>query len=92
VTGDGKEVAHAKEALGARETATLEFPRFRPALIYEAKLAPDDALALDNVAYATAGSVKNVSISSSVRPRRCRRTEFDSRRRGHSQESRFVLT
>ena len=62
VTGDGKEIAHAKEALGARETATLEFPAIPPARIYEAKLAPDDALALDNVAYATAGSVKNVSI------------------------------
>ena len=62
VTGDGKEVAHAKEALGARETANLEFPKIPPARIYEAKLAADDALALDNVAYATAGSVKNVSI------------------------------
>lgn len=62
VTGDGKEIAHAKEALGARQTATLEFPAIPPARIYEAKLAPDDALALDNVAYATAGSVKNVSI------------------------------
>ena len=62
VTGDGKQIAHAKEALGARETATLEFPAIPPARIYEAKLAPDDALALDNVAYATAGSVKNVSI------------------------------
>ena len=62
VSGDGKEVAHAREALGARETATLEFPAIPTARIYEAKLAPDDALALDNVAYATAGSVKNVSI------------------------------
>ncbi|HEY6301049.1 MAG TPA: hypothetical protein VIW95_15525, partial [Candidatus Binatus sp.] len=62
VTGDGKQVAHAQEALGARETATLEFPAIPPARIYEAKLAPEDALALDNVAYATAGSVKNVSI------------------------------
>src|ERR1700691_5663944 len=62
VTGDGKQVAHAKEALGARETATLEFPAIPPARIYEAKLAPDDALALDNIAYATAGSVKNLSI------------------------------
>jgi hypothetical protein len=62
VTGDGKEVAHASEALGARETATLEFPKIPPARIYQAKLAPDDALALDNVAYATAGSVKNLSI------------------------------
>jgi hypothetical protein len=62
VTGDGKEVAHAKEALGARETATLEFPKIPSARIYQARLAPDDALALDNVAYATAGSVKNLSI------------------------------
>jgi hypothetical protein len=62
VSGDGKEVAHVREALGARETATLEFPAIPAARIYEAKLAPDDALALDNVAYATAGSVKNVSI------------------------------
>ncbi|MGA7872837.1 MAG: BatA and WFA domain-containing protein [Candidatus Binatus sp.] len=62
VTGDGKEVARAKEALGARETATLEFPAIPPARSYQANLAPDDALALDNVAYATAGSVKNVSI------------------------------
>ena len=60
VTGDGKEVAHAKESIGARETATLEFPSIPPARIYEARLAPDDALALDNVAYATAGSVKIV--------------------------------
>jgi hypothetical protein len=62
VTGDGKEVASAREFLGARETATLEFPKIPPARIYQAKLAPDDALALDNVAYATAGSVKNLSI------------------------------
>jgi hypothetical protein len=62
VTGDGKEVARAKEALGARETATLEFPAIPPARIYEANLAPNDALALDNVAYATAGSVKSISI------------------------------
>jgi len=62
VTGDGKTVAHARESIGARETATLEFPAIPPARIYQAKLAPDDALALDNVAYATAGSVKNVSI------------------------------
>src|SRR5271156_6760961 len=62
VTGDGKQVAHAKESIGARETATLEFPAIAPARIYQANLAPDDALALDNVAYATAGSVKNVSI------------------------------
>ena len=62
VTGDGKEVARAKESLGARETATLEFPTLAPARIYEARLTPEDALALDNVAYATAGSVRNVSI------------------------------
>ena len=62
VTGDGKRVAHAKESLGARETGTLEFPALPPAQIYKAELGPADALALDNVAYATAGSVKAVSI------------------------------
>ncbi len=62
VTGDGKRVAHAKESLGARETGTLEFPALPPAQIYKVELAPVDALALDNVAYATAGSVKAVSI------------------------------
>ena len=62
MTGDGKEVAHAKESLGARETGSLEFPALPPAQIYTVKLTPDDALALDNVAYATAGAVKNVSI------------------------------
>ena len=35
VSGDGKEVAHAREALGARETATLEFPAIPPARIYK---------------------------------------------------------
>jgi hypothetical protein len=62
VTGDGKQVAHAKESLGARETGSLEFPALPPAQIYKVELAPSDALALDNVAYATAGSVKAVSI------------------------------
>ena len=62
VTGDGKKLAHAKESLGARETGTLEFPALPPAQIYKVELGPADALALDNVAYATAGSVKAVSI------------------------------
>jgi hypothetical protein len=62
IDGDGKEVARAKASLGARETGTVEFPALRPAQVYEAQLAPADALTLDNVAYATAGSVKAVSI------------------------------
>jgi hypothetical protein len=62
VTGDGKRVAHAKETLYARETGTLEFPALPPAQVYKVELGPADALALDNVAYATAGSVKAVSI------------------------------
>jgi hypothetical protein len=62
ITGDGKRVAHAKESLGARETGTLEFPALPPAQVYKAELGPADALSLDNVAYATAGSVKAVSI------------------------------
>ncbi|HYL60121.1 MAG TPA: BatA domain-containing protein [Candidatus Acidoferrales bacterium] len=62
ISGDGKEVAHAKVSLGARETGAVEFPALRPAQIYKATLAPADALALDNVAYATEGSIKAVSI------------------------------
>ncbi|MEA2679370.1 MAG: hypothetical protein QOK03_1092, partial [Candidatus Binataceae bacterium] len=58
VTGDGKRVAHAKETLYARETGTLEFPALPPAQVYKVELGPADALAIDNVAYATAGSVK----------------------------------
>src|SRR5579863_1367629 len=62
VTGDGKRVAHARESLGARETGAFEFPALPRAQIYKVELGPTDALALDNVAYATAGSVKAVSI------------------------------
>lgn len=62
VMGDGKRVAHAKETLYARETGTFEFPALPPARVYKVELGPADALALDNVAYATAGSVKAVSI------------------------------
>src|SRR6202166_4381014 len=62
VTGDGKRVAHAKETLYARETGNFEFPALPPAQVYKVELGPSDALALDNVAYATAGSVKAVSI------------------------------
>src|SRR5271168_3181933 len=64
VTGDGKEVAHAKEALGARETATLEFPAIPAARIYEAKLAPADALANFDLAifeYATPKELPGVN-------------------------------
>jgi hypothetical protein len=62
VSGDGKRVAHAKETLYARETGTFEFPALPSAQLYKVELGPADALALDNVAYATAGSVKAVSI------------------------------
>ncbi len=62
ISGDGKELGRAKEALGARETGTIEFPALAPARVYKAELSPSDALGLDNVAYATGGSVKAVSI------------------------------
>lgn len=62
VTGDGAEVGRAKAALGAGETGALEFPALKPARVYKAVLSPQDALALDNIAYATAGSVKSASI------------------------------
>ncbi|MDB5107797.1 MAG: hypothetical protein JWM69_738, partial [Candidatus Binatus sp.] len=62
VRGDGKEIARAKESLGARETGSFEFPALPPASIYKAELTQPDALALDNVAYANAEAVKALSI------------------------------
>jgi Aerotolerance regulator N-terminal len=62
ITGDGGKLASAHETLAAGETGSLEFAALPPARVYRAELAPSDALALDNLAYATAGSVKSVSI------------------------------
>ena len=62
VTGDGKQLAVAKATLGPNETGLVEFPSLGPATIYKAELSPRDGLSLDNIAYATAGSVKSVSI------------------------------
>ncbi|HUO05470.1 MAG TPA: VWA domain-containing protein [Candidatus Binataceae bacterium] len=62
ITGDGRELAHAPAALGPSETAALEFPALASAHVYKAELKPDDALALDNIAYATAGAIKTVSV------------------------------
>lgn len=62
VEGDGDKLGDAHETLAAGETGSLEFPALRAARIYRAVLKPDDAFPLDNVAYATGGSVKEVSI------------------------------
>ncbi|MGH7812709.1 MAG: vWA domain-containing protein [Candidatus Binataceae bacterium] len=62
VTGDGRELAHARATLGPGAASAIEFPALPPARIYRAELKPDDALALDNVAYAAAGAVRAVSI------------------------------
>src|SRR5579885_1826639 len=62
VEGDGRRLGDARETLGAGETGVLEFPALTPARVYRATLKPDDAFALDNVAYATGGSVKKVAI------------------------------
>ena len=62
VEGDGKPIAHAQAELGAGETATLEFQDLAPASVYRAELEPDDAFALDNVAYASSAAVKSLSI------------------------------
>jgi hypothetical protein len=42
--------------------AALDFPNLAPAQIYRAQLEPNDAFALDNVAYATASAVKGAPI------------------------------
>lgn len=62
VEGDGKRLGDAHETLAAAESAALEFPALPPARTYKAVLKPDDAFPLDNIAYATSGSVKKVSI------------------------------
>ena len=62
LTGDGRRLASAHESLAAGETGALEFPSLPPAQIYRAELTPADAFALDNVAYATSGAIRAVSI------------------------------
>ena len=62
VSGDDKRLAVAKTTLGPNETGLVEFPSLGPAAIYKAEVSPRDGFPLDNIAYATAGSVKSVSI------------------------------
>ena len=62
VSGDDKQLAAAKTSLGPRETGVVEFPSLGPAKVYKAELSPPDGFPLDNIAYATAGSVKSVSV------------------------------
>ncbi len=62
VSGDDKPLGTAKTSLGPRETGVVEFPSLGPAKVYKAELSPSDGFPLDNTAFATAGSVKSVSI------------------------------
>ncbi|HVA80939.1 MAG TPA: BatA domain-containing protein [Candidatus Binataceae bacterium] len=62
VTGDGRRLASAHASLAAGDTGALEFPSLAPARIYRAELTPADVFGLDNVAYATSGAVREVSI------------------------------
>jgi Aerotolerance regulator N-terminal/von Willebrand factor type A domain len=62
ISGDGKDLGHAKISLAAGETGAVEFPALPSAQVYRAELSPPDSFPLDNVAYATAGAVKAVSI------------------------------
>jgi hypothetical protein len=62
VSGDDKQLGAAKTNLGPRETGIVEFPSLGPAKVYKAELSPGDGFSLDNIAYATAGSLKSVSI------------------------------
>ncbi len=62
ITGDGKPVGHAQAHLAPGQIGVVEFPNLAPAGVYRAELTPSDGFALDNVAYATAGAVKSISI------------------------------
>ena len=62
ITGDGRPVGHAQAHLEPGQIGAIEFPNLTPAGIYRASLTPADGFALDNVAWATAGAVKSISI------------------------------
>jgi hypothetical protein len=62
ITGDGKSVGHAEAHLEPGQIRAIEFPNLAPARVYRAELTPADGFALDNVAWATAGAVKSISI------------------------------
>jgi Aerotolerance regulator N-terminal len=62
VTGDGKRLGAAQPKLGPGDTEAIEFPSLPPAGVYRAELSPSDGFPLDNVAWATSGSVKSVSV------------------------------
>lgn len=62
IIGDGKPVGHAQAHLEPGQAGMLEFPNLPPANVYRAELKPADGFMLDNVAYATAGAVKSISI------------------------------
>jgi hypothetical protein len=62
ITGDGKSVGHAQAHLEPGQIGAIEFPNLAPAGVYRAELTPADGFALDNVAWATAGAVKSISI------------------------------
>ena len=62
ITGDGKPVGHAQAHLEPGQIGAIEFPNLAPAGVYRAELTPTDGFALDNVAWATAGAVKSISI------------------------------
>lgn len=62
ISGDDKPFAAAESNVQPGETAVVEFPSLKPAAVYRADLTPSDGFPLDNVAYATSGSVRSVSI------------------------------
>jgi aerotolerance regulator-like protein len=62
ITGDGKPVGHVQAHLEAGQIGVIEFPNLAPAGVYRASLTPADGFPLDNIAWATAGAVKSISI------------------------------
>lgn len=62
ITGDGKVVGRAQATAAPGEVAAIDFPNLAPAEEYRAQIEPADALALDNVAFATGSAVKPVAI------------------------------
>jgi len=62
LTGDGKPLAKAESLVESRGVVSLEFSQLGAAAVYRAELQPSDDFPLDNVAYATAGTIKAVEV------------------------------
>ena len=91
VSGDDKQLATARTSLGRARDRRRRVSLARSRQHLQGRLSPSDGFSLDNIAYATAGSVKSVSILFvSPHPADAQGLEYDSGRDGRDQIARCV--